>query len=46
VQPEFEGGIEMVRQALIPYQYEESRASELISDLRSDLYGENRAKET
>ena len=39
VQPEFEGGIEMVRQALVPYDYEDARASRLISDLRADLYG-------
>ena len=46
VQPEFEGGIEMVRQALIPYEYEELGVSRLISQLRSDLYGENEASES
>jgi CPA2 family monovalent cation:H+ antiporter-2 len=40
VQPEFEGGIEMFRQALVSYSYDEVRASHLISGLRSDLYGE------
>jgi len=46
VQPEFEGGIEMVRRALVPYKYGEARTSRLISDLRADLYGDNVAKET
>jgi hypothetical protein len=40
VQPEFEGGIEMVRQALAPYNYDELEVSRLISKLRSSLYGE------
>jgi CPA2 family monovalent cation:H+ antiporter-2 len=40
VQPEFEGGIEMVRQALVPYNYDEIEVARLISNLRSDLYGE------
>jgi len=40
VQPEFEGGIEMVRQTLASYSFDEIEASRLISNLRSDLYGE------
>ncbi len=40
VQPEFEGGIEMVRQALVLYNYDQMDVSRLISKLRSDLYGQ------
>jgi len=38
VQPEFEGGVEMVRQALIRYQYNEADALRLVDTLRKDLY--------
>jgi CPA2 family monovalent cation:H+ antiporter-2 len=41
VQPEFEGGIEMVRQTLASYSFDEIEASRLISNLRSDLYEED-----
>ena len=41
VQPAFEGRIEMMRRALVPYKYGEARISGLISDLRSDLYGDS-----
>jgi CPA2 family monovalent cation:H+ antiporter-2 len=37
IQPEFEGGIAMVRQALVPYTGEDS-AARLISDLRAEFY--------
>jgi len=37
VQPEFEGGIEMVRQALAQYNPDDA-ASRLISDLRAEFY--------
>jgi CPA2 family monovalent cation:H+ antiporter-2 len=40
VQPEFEGGVEMVRQALIHYQYNEADALRLVATLRKDLYVE------
>jgi len=40
VQPEFEGGVEMVRQALIHYQYNEADALRLVDTLRKDLYVE------
>jgi CPA2 family monovalent cation:H+ antiporter-2 len=39
IQVEFEGGIEMVRQALIQYQNDEIVVSQLIEDLRRDFYG-------
>lgn len=39
VQVEFEGGIEMVRQALIQYHSDDTVVSGLIDDLRRDFYG-------
>jgi len=39
VQPEFEGGVEMVRQALIRYQHDERETERLVGDLRRELYG-------
>jgi monovalent cation:H+ antiporter-2, CPA2 family len=36
VQPEFEGGVEMVRQALLQYRTD---ASDLISEMRAEYYG-------
>ena len=39
VQPEFEGGVEMVRQALVLYHYDDAEALRLVSSLRQDLYG-------
>jgi len=42
VQPEFEGGIEMFRQALVSYTYDDMKASRLIAGLRADLYGHPR----
>jgi CPA2 family monovalent cation:H+ antiporter-2 len=38
VQPEFEGGVEMVRQALLQYTLEDDAASALISEMRSEYY--------
>jgi len=40
VQPEFEGGVEMVRQALIHFRYDEADALRLVASLRRDLYVE------
>lgn len=39
VQPEFEGGVEMVRQALVPYHGDESITSRLVSEARREFYG-------
>ncbi|HEY4089726.1 MAG TPA: cation:proton antiporter [Bryobacteraceae bacterium] len=39
IQIEFEGGIEMVRQALIEYRRDDPAVSQLIEDLRRDFYG-------
>lgn len=39
VQPEFEGGIEMVRQALVAWEFDRNEAWRLIKILRADLYG-------
>lgn len=39
VQTEFEGGIEMARQALVSCDFDASEAARLISNLRSELYG-------
>jgi len=38
VQPEFEGGVEMVRQALLQYASDTSAASALISEMRMEYY--------
>lgn len=38
VQPEFEGGVEMVRQALLRYQYDEAATLRLVSDVRNEFY--------
>jgi CPA2 family monovalent cation:H+ antiporter-2 len=38
VQPEFEGGVEMVRQALIQYTPDAAAASALISEMRAQYY--------
>lgn len=46
VQPEFEGGIEMVRRVLTTYSHDEVETARLISFLRSDLYGEAQEKLT
>ena len=37
VQPEFEGGIEMVRRTLVAYNYDDGEALRIISKIRSDL---------
>jgi CPA2 family monovalent cation:H+ antiporter-2 len=39
VQPEFEGGVEMVRQALVCYQYDDAATVGLVSTLRKEFYG-------
>ena len=39
IQVEFEGGIEMVRQALIQYRRDDIVVSQLIEELRTDFYG-------
>jgi monovalent cation:H+ antiporter-2, CPA2 family len=38
IQPEFEGGIEMVRQALLQYTSDRISALRLISELRAEFY--------
>jgi CPA2 family monovalent cation:H+ antiporter-2 len=38
VQPEFEGGIEMVRQALVAWDFDRAEAWRLIKLLRAELY--------
>jgi len=38
VQPEFEGGVEMVRQALLPYAKDPAATSTLISEMRTEYY--------
>lgn len=39
VQPEFECGVEMVRQALVRYRYDDAAALRLLSDVRKEFYG-------
>jgi monovalent cation:H+ antiporter-2, CPA2 family len=39
VQPEFEGGIEIVRQALVAWNFDRDEAWRLIKILRAELYG-------
>lgn len=39
VQAEFEGGVEMVRQALVRYPYDDAATSRLVSDVRAEFYG-------
>jgi CPA2 family monovalent cation:H+ antiporter-2 len=39
VQPEFEGGVEMVRQALVLYPFDEKATQEAVANLRKALYG-------
>jgi monovalent cation:H+ antiporter-2, CPA2 family len=39
VQPEFEGGVEMVRQALVRYPYAEADTQRAVANLRKELYG-------
>lgn len=39
VQPEFEGGVEIVRQALVAWDFDRAEAWRLIKTLRADLYG-------
>jgi hypothetical protein len=38
VQPEFEGGVEMVRQALLQYEPDAPAAAGLISEMRAEYY--------
>jgi CPA2 family monovalent cation:H+ antiporter-2 len=40
VQAEFEGGVEMVRQAMVLYPADTATTSRLVSDVRSDFYGD------
>jgi len=39
VQAEFEGGVEMVRQALVRYPADSTATSRLVSDVRNEFYG-------
>ena len=38
IQPEFEGGVEMVRQALLRYDHREGKDSDILDRIRNDLY--------
>jgi hypothetical protein len=40
VLPEFEGGVEMARQALVRYQHDNQATQQLVADLRKELYGD------
>jgi CPA2 family monovalent cation:H+ antiporter-2 len=40
VQPEFEGGVEMVRQALVRYQYDGAATAHVVAGIRKELYGD------
>lgn len=40
VQPEFEGGVELVRQTLACYDYKDSAAQELLEGVRREFYGQ------
>jgi CPA2 family monovalent cation:H+ antiporter-2 len=39
VQPEFEGGVEMVRQALVQYHGNDESTSRLVAEVRKEFYG-------
>jgi CPA2 family monovalent cation:H+ antiporter-2 len=39
IQPEFEGGIEIVRQALVAWDFDRAETQRLIKILRSEFYG-------
>ena len=39
VQPEFEGGVEMVRQALVRYGCDDATTARLVSEARGQFYG-------
>ena len=41
VQAEFEGGVEMVRQALVRYPCDDAETSRLVADVRKEFYGGN-----
>jgi len=41
IQPEFEGGVEMVRQALLRYQCGDATTSRLVAAVRKQFYGES-----
>jgi monovalent cation:H+ antiporter-2, CPA2 family len=41
VQAEFEGGVEMVRQALVRYPADTAATSRLVSNVRNEFYGED-----
>ena len=43
IQPEFEGGIEMVRQALLRFQCADATTSRLVAAVRKQFYGETAA---
>ena len=38
-QPEFEGGVEMVRQALVRYQCADDTTTRLVAEVRKEYYG-------
>jgi K+:H+ antiporter len=39
VQPEFEGGVEMVRQAMVRYQCDDETTARLVAEIRKEYYG-------
>lgn len=46
VQPELEGGLEMVRQSLIHYGRDEEESARIVSHLRTEVYGANEEQPT
>jgi hypothetical protein len=39
IQPEFEGGVEMVGQALIQYPHDKPAIARLLAEIRTEFYG-------
>jgi CPA2 family monovalent cation:H+ antiporter-2 len=39
IQPEFEGGVEMVRQALVQYDHDNADTNRLVAEVRGEFYG-------
>jgi CPA2 family monovalent cation:H+ antiporter-2 len=46
VQPELEGGLEMVRQGLLHYGRDEEESARIVSHLRTEVYGANEEQPT
>ncbi len=45
IQPEFEGGVEMVRQALLRYKHDDAEAIRLVEEVRAGFYSDAVARE-